>query len=104
MKIVKFTDDKGYLRCAMIKDEDPDIMAKYGVPVEIPDIVNTIDWDGLKRDLHNALMQANLYTVQDVMKSGQAYAPAMTVIKRYLHEAYMAEALSETTQENSSGG
>lgn len=102
MRVVKYIDKKGYLRAAMIKEEDPDSMAKYGIPVEIPDL-ETLDWDGLKRDMHNALTQAELYTLENVMKSGQAFAPAMTVMKRYLHEIYMMDR-SETTQDKSSGG
>ncbi len=91
MRIVKFTDKNGYIRSSWIKDEDPDSMGKYGVPVEIPDVENSLDWDGFKRDLHNSLMENGLYTMEDVMKSGQAFAPAMTVLKRYLHSAYMAD-------------
>ena len=93
MRIVNYVDKKGYLRASQIKDEDPDSMAKYGIPVEIPDL-NHLDWDGFKRDLHNSLMRANFYTLEDVMKSGQAFAPAMTVVKRYLAEFYMSERTS----------
>ena len=98
MRIVKYTDEKGYLRAAKIKDEDPDNMAKYGIPVEIPNLDETFDWDGFKRELHNALMQAEFYTLSDVMKAANAYAPALTVLKRYLHEYYMTD-LRESTQD-----
>jgi hypothetical protein len=101
MRIVNFTDEKGYLRTSLIKDEDPDSMAKYGIPVEIPDL-EALDWDGFKRDLHNSLTQAEFYTLEDVMKSGQAFAPAMTVLKRYLTEVYTLERV--ITQDKSSGG
>lgn len=95
MRIVKYTDKKGYIRSVKVKDEDPDSMAKYGVPVDFPDL-DALDWDGLKRDLHNVLMESGYYTLSDVMKSGQAFAPAMTVLKRYLTECY--------TLDSSSGG
>lgn len=89
MRIVKFVDDKGYVRSTRIKDEDPDSYAKYGIPVEIPDL-ESLDWDGIKRDIHNALMEAGLYTIQDVMKAANAFAPATTVLKRYLNEIYVS--------------
>ena len=101
MRIVNFTDEKGYLRAALIKDDDPDSMAKYGIPVGIPNL-EELDWDGFKRDLHNSLMEAKFYTMKDVMSSGHAFAPAMTVLKRHLAQFYLSE--SVTTQDNSSGG
>lgn len=90
MRIVSFVDDKGYIRNVKIKDEDPDSHAKYGIPVDIPDL-ESLDWDGFKRDLHNSLVQSGFYTLQDVMKSGTAFTPAMTVLKRYLHALYASE-------------
>jgi hypothetical protein len=99
MRIVNFTDKKGYLRSAWVKEEDPDSMAKYGIPVEIPDL-EMLDWDGLKRDMHNALTQAEFYTLEDVMKAGNAFGPAVTVLKRYLTNFYMSESVTD----KSSGG
>lgn len=90
MRIVKFVDEKGYVNSAWIKDEDPDSKAKYGIPVEIPNL-DELDWDGFKRDLHNALLEAEFYTIEDVMKAANAFAPALTVLKRYLTDIYMNE-------------
>lgn len=98
MRIVNFTDKKGYLRSAQIKDEDPDSYAKYGIPVEIPDL-EAFDWDGFRRDLHNALMQSEFYTLQDVMRAANAFAPAMSVLKRHLMNLYTSD-----MENKSSGG
>ncbi len=99
MRIVNFTDKKGYLRSMWIKDEDPDSYARYGIPVEVPDLDEAFDWDGFKRDLHNALMQAEFYTLQDVMKAANAFAPAMSVLKRHLMSIYVSD-----MENKSSGG
>ena len=47
MKIVEWTDEKGFKRKRSIKDTDPDEMAQEGLPLEPPD-VNRLDWDNLK--------------------------------------------------------
>jgi hypothetical protein len=105
MKIVNYTDKKGYLRASKIKEDDPDSFVKHGIPVEVPDLEKMLDWDGFKRDLHNALMRAELYTLEDVRRSGTRFAPALTVLKRYLMVAYTSDyETSEITQDNNSSG
>lgn len=91
MRIVNYVDKKGYLRSAQVKDEDPDSFAKFGIPVEIPDLDEAFDWDGFKRDLHNALMRAEFYTLEDVMHAANAFAPAISVLKRHLMNLYTSD-------------
>jgi len=68
MRIVEWKDKEGYMRRRQVKDGDPDELGPLGVPVESPDIT-TLDWDEIKRDLHNRLMARGLYTFQDVQRS-----------------------------------
>ena len=92
MRYVTYTDDKGYLHETMIKDEDPDSMAKYGLPRDPPN-VDLLDVDGFKRDLHNAMVKAGMFSLSDVMKAANGLSPLVSVAKRYLLALYEQEEL-----------
>jgi hypothetical protein len=49
--------------------------------------------------LHNALMNSEFYTLQDVMNAANAFAPAMSVLKRHLMNLYTSD-----MENKSSGG
>lgn len=65
MKIVTYLDERGYMRSAMLRDNDPDHAAPAGIPLNPPDL-DQIDWDEVKRELHNLLVERGLYTWHDV--------------------------------------
>jgi len=90
-KIVK-TDRHGYRRAWLIRDDDPDETAEqYGVPLAPPD-VEKLDWEEIKRDLHNALIDRGLYTWQDVQKAQNALGGiAQSVLRRRLVLLYRQE-------------
>ena len=67
MRQVEYKDENGYMRCRLVKDEDSDDMAEMGIPLEPPDI-NLIDWEEVKRDLHNELMIRGLTSFESVQK------------------------------------
>jgi len=90
MRYVTYTDDNGYLRRTMIKDDDPDSMAKYGIPRDPPSI-DLLDVDGLKRDLHNAMVREGIFSLSDVMKQANGLSPLIAVSKRYLFALYERE-------------
>jgi hypothetical protein len=48
----------------MLRDSDRDENARKGIPVPMPD-VNKLDWDAIKRDLHNELVSRGIYTWHD---------------------------------------
>ena len=68
MKVVEWTDGDGYCHRSLIRDNDPDRLASSGIPLDPPDI-DRLDWDGIKRDLHNTLVRGGLSTWQDVQNS-----------------------------------
>jgi len=74
----------------MIKDDDPDSMAKYGIPHDPPN-VNLLDLDGFKRDLHNAMVKGEMFSLRDIMKQANGLQPLMTVVKRYFLTLYQQE-------------
>jgi hypothetical protein len=59
MKTVKWTAPDGYIHCRLLPDNEPDESAEMGIPCEPPDI-NLLDWEGVKRDLHNLLVEREL--------------------------------------------
>jgi hypothetical protein len=97
MRYVTYTDDKGYQHQTLIKDDDPDSMAKYGIPKDPPN-VELLDMDGLKRDLHNTMVKFEVFTQQDVMTQANGLAPLVSVFKRYLYALYEQEELSKKQQ------
>ncbi len=91
MRKVVYTDRAGYFRAAWIRDDDPDEMAEMGIPIDPPDL-ETLDWEGIKRDIHNALVHAELFTWQDVLRQQNSVGSLVArVIKRHIVRLYRFE-------------
>ena len=71
MRTVIWEDRSGYTRASLVRDGDPDEAAEYGIPVDPPD-VDKIDWEEVKRDLHNNLVRKGLFTYEDMQKAQNA--------------------------------
>lgn len=68
MKLVEWKDSDGYMRRRWLKDSDPNEMGMQGIPEESPDM-DALDWDNIRRNLHNQLMARGLYSFHDVQRS-----------------------------------
>jgi hypothetical protein len=79
MKKVKWTSPDGYIHCRMLPDSEPDESAEMGIPCEPPDI-NTIDWEGVKRDLHNLLVERELIGMAAVNRAPELLRSAATQV------------------------
>lgn len=91
MRTVEYTDRAGYLRAALIRDDDPDDMAAQGIPLNPPDL-ETLDWEGIKRDIHNGLVHARLFTWADVLRQQNAVSGIVSrVMKRHIVRLYRFE-------------
>lgn len=66
MKRIEWVDASGYKRVSMVRDSDGPEMAEYGLRLEPPP-VDMIDWDGVKRDLHNALTVRGIVAWESLM-------------------------------------
>lgn len=66
MKLVEWTDENGFKRGSLLREQDPEVLKESGVPVGPPNL-DFLDWEGLKRDLHNQLYQRGLFTWDDVV-------------------------------------
>lgn len=67
MKLVQWTDDKGYYRLSLLRDKDSDELAPQGLPYDPPDI-DSLDWEKIKRDIHNLLVSNRLLNWKDVQQ------------------------------------
>lgn len=91
MRTVEYEDRAGYIRATLIRDDDPDEMAEQGIPLEPPDL-ELLDWEGIRRDIHNSLVHARLFTWQDVLKKQNAVGGIVArVIKRHIVRLYRFE-------------
>jgi hypothetical protein len=61
MKIVIWKDKHGYKHRSLLRDTDRDDQAAYGVPQDPPDL-NQIDWEEVKKEIHNHLVEKGLIT------------------------------------------
>lgn len=87
MRKVIRTDDKGFKRVVMLRDSDPDSLARAGIPVSLP--VDDLDWNAIKRDLNNILIERGIFTLNDVRANKSSLHSAITyALLRKLTAAY----------------
>lgn len=88
MRKVVWTDERGYKRVSIVRDTDPDSFAASGIPVETINL-DELDWDGMRRDLHNALVDAGLYDWDAVQAAQNGVTSAIVrVFKRPVVSLY----------------
>lgn len=69
MNLVKWIDDNGYRHQAWLRNGDKD--PEKGIRNDPPD-VNRLNWEEIKRNIHNALVDQNLVTWEDVQAKQNA--------------------------------
>lgn len=84
--------ERGYIRRAIVKDNDTDEVAKErGMQIGPPNLEN-LDWSEIKKDLHNELMTRELYNWRDVQASQDGVSAAVRkIITRRVIELYKLE-------------
>ena len=87
MRSVTWTDHNGYLRRSLIKDTDSDNMAEYGIPDGPPD-VDGVDWETVKREINNLLVENGFNTWKDLQRSQIGLNIVTSVLKRHLAQLY----------------
>lgn len=98
MKLVEWTDEAGYKHLSLLRDTDPDRQAETGIPQDPPSL-DRLDWEGIKKDIHNQLVAMRLVDWTAVQKSGNGITAAITsIIKRQIVGLYRLE-----EKENSNG-
>ncbi len=65
MREVQWTDRNGYKHRSLVRNTDPDSAAEHGVLQDPPDL-SKLDWEGVVRDTHNALVERDISTWGDL--------------------------------------
>lgn len=90
MKVVEWTDERGYRHRSLLRDGDSESLAPYGVKLDPPP-VESLDWAGIQRDLHNELVTMGLVTWHDVQvkqSQGSLTSVILGVLKHRLIRLY----------------
>lgn len=87
MKQVQWTDQDGYLRRSILRDNDDESKPEYGVPIGPPNI-QMVDWEGVKREVNNVLVQESISTWADLTASQSAMSFISNVLKRHIAALY----------------
>lgn len=91
MKLVKWTDSEGWKHLSLLRDDDPPQMAIQGINRDPPDI-NQLDWNEIKRDLHNELVGRGLSDWREVQKrQGDLTGAIQAVLRRRLKLLYRSK-------------
>lgn len=91
MREVAWMDRHGYKHVSLIRDDMSDDMAEQGIPLEPPKL-DKLNWEEVKRDLHNALIDQRLFGWQDVQRAQNALTGILVrVLKRQLVLLYRIE-------------
>jgi predicted nuclease with TOPRIM domain len=93
MREVVYEDRNKYLRRVLLRDEDSDDMAAYGVPIGPPDI-ELVDWEAIKREINNYLVKNNVRTRTDLQRI-RALDTICNVIKRDVDRVFREKATEE---------
>jgi len=80
MKRVNWLDEKGVLRCSLLRDTDSETNPRLGIPIEPPPI-DTILEDA-KSEIRTALIEAGLFTWDDVQRQQNSLE---LIVKRTVH-------------------
>ncbi len=85
-------DDKGWIRKALVPDSAPDELAQErGMAIGPPDLT-LIDWELVRRDLHNELMNRGLHSWRDVQASQNGVSAAIRLVfNRRVIQLYKTE-------------
>lgn len=88
MKHVTWQDEQGYKRCSLLRDKDSDQDAAIGIPVGPPDM-EELDWELIKKELNNLLVDRELYTFNDIQFNvGALQSSILSVIRPKLLRLY----------------
>lgn len=91
MRIVEYVDKNDYKRRRVVRDNDPDELAKHGQPLEPPDL-DRLDWEKLKKQLYHELLSRDLTCWRDVQYSQTGLTSAiLATFRKVIKELYKKE-------------
>lgn len=85
MKIVEYIDQNGLRQRSLIKEGD---RPEWGIHLSPPD-VNRLDWQEIKVNLHNLLLDKQLLGMEDIQRHQQEFITCIvTALKKPLTRLY----------------
>lgn len=93
MREVVYEDRHGYLRRVLLRDEDSDDMASFGVPVGPPDI-ELVDWEAIKKQVNNYLVNNKIETRTD-LQGRNALEAIASIFKREVDQVFREKATED---------
>jgi hypothetical protein len=87
MRYVISTDEKGYKRRFLVRDQDGDENAASGIPSGPPDL-HDLDWDAILKEINNTLADQSLFSWSDINSSTIGLGIISAVLKRYIAALY----------------
>lgn len=79
MRKIIAPDGRGRKHVFAVRDTDPDSAASRGIPVGPPDL-DGIDFEEVKTDLNNRLVEAGILTWQDIQRNPTALSGAVRAV------------------------
>lgn len=79
MKLIKWTDRRGFRHLSWLRDGDDEGMAAQGIPNDPPDL-GVFDWEELRRELHNWLVDNGLVSWADLQKQPMALTSCLHAV------------------------
>ena len=97
MRLVVWEDKGGYKHRSLVKDGDADTAAHGGIPVDPPDL-ELLDWEAVKRDIHNQLVELGVTTWADWQrKQNGLHSIVASPLKRQLIALFRQEETHDRT-------
>ena len=95
MKLVMYSDPNGFLHRAMLRDDMRSEQAEQGIPADPPDIINGLDWEELKKNLHNHLVELGLFSIKDLQNNNLIASAILTTFQRPITDLYRKQAANK---------
>lgn len=87
MREVSWTDARGYQWRSLVRDDDPDESASQGILLGPPPLAE-LDWEGIRKDLHNELVSHRLFSWRDLQERGGLPGIILGAMKRRVVALY----------------
>lgn len=95
MKIVLWTDRRGWRHRSLVRDSDPEEAAPSGILQDPPDLREGVDWEAVARDLHNHLVDHGVMTWKDLQKDQSLSAGIQAALRRRVVECFKYAEMTE---------
>lgn len=94
MKIVIWQDKNGYKHGSLLRDLDSSDAPEIGIPLDPPDVREI--FSECEKEVHNALVDRNLFTWEDVQWSQDGVTSVITsIVRRRFIERYKEKHINQ---------